>query len=56
MAGAYRCPVCGIDFPSGTPGAPDVTDAFDDRARYAEPPRDDIVDAEFEDLDDDKRS
>ncbi|MEM8854444.1 MAG: hypothetical protein AAGD34_12150 [Pseudomonadota bacterium] len=22
MASAYRCPVCGIDFPTGTPGAP----------------------------------
>ncbi|MBJ3777409.1 hypothetical protein [Acuticoccus mangrovi] len=22
VAGAYRCPVCGIDFPTGTPGAP----------------------------------
>ncbi|MEM9222458.1 MAG: hypothetical protein AAGB11_08650 [Pseudomonadota bacterium] len=26
MAGAYRCPVCGIDFPSGTPGAPKSVD------------------------------
>lgn len=24
MAGAYRCPVCGIDFPTGTPGAPNA--------------------------------
>lgn len=22
VTGAYRCPVCGIDFPAGTPGAP----------------------------------
>lgn len=22
VAGAYRCPVCGIDFPAGTPGTP----------------------------------
>lgn len=22
VAGAYRCPVCGIDFPTGTPGTP----------------------------------
>lgn len=22
VSGAYRCPVCGIDFPTGTPGAP----------------------------------
>lgn len=48
MSGAYRCPVCGIDFPSGTPGAPDVTEPGDDKARYTEPPREDIVDAEFE--------
>ncbi|MEM7693280.1 MAG: hypothetical protein AAF318_02430 [Pseudomonadota bacterium] len=26
VAGAYRCPVCGIDFPAGTPGAPKVPD------------------------------
>jgi len=25
MAGAYRCPVCGVDFPAGTPGAPRAT-------------------------------
>ena len=24
MAGAYRCPVCGIDFPTGTPGTPEA--------------------------------
>ena len=40
MAGAYRCPVCGIDFPSGTPGAPERTDsgAADARVRPAAPP------------------
>lgn len=42
MAGAYRCPVCGVDFPSGTPGAPDRTDGggatAEPRARPAPPP------------------
>ena len=50
MAGAYRCPVCGIDFPSGTPGAPDMAGSSAG-ARDAGPraaPREDIVDAEFE--------
>ncbi|MEM8552289.1 MAG: hypothetical protein AAGF45_07885 [Pseudomonadota bacterium] len=27
MARAYRCPVCGIDFPAGTPGAPRAADS-----------------------------
>ena len=30
MAGAYRCPVCGIDFPAGTPGAPKAPPGPDD--------------------------
>ena len=53
MAGAYRCPVCGIDFPSGTPGAPDRSaSAAVPPEREPEPaetvPHDDIIDAEFE--------
>ncbi|WP_420391794.1 hypothetical protein [Acuticoccus sp.] len=27
VSGAYRCPVCGIDFPTGTPGAPFAPDS-----------------------------
>ncbi|WP_108663320.1 hypothetical protein [Acuticoccus kandeliae] len=27
VAGAYRCPVCGIDFPTGTPGTPNAPDS-----------------------------
>ncbi|WMS41241.1 hypothetical protein RDV64_14255 [Acuticoccus sp. MNP-M23] len=30
MAGAYRCPVCGVDFPAGTPGAPKAPSGPDD--------------------------
>lgn len=54
MAGAYRCPVCGIDFPSGTPGAPDRSGSTAGVAPGREPepaetaPHDDIIDAEFE--------
>lgn len=39
VAGAYRCPNCGIDFPSGTPGAPRAphspADVPDPRPRMA---------------------
>ncbi len=52
MAGAYRCPVCGIDFPSGTPGTPDLRTVAPEPEPEAEPRapslREDVVDAEFE--------
>ncbi len=30
VAGAYKCPVCGVDFPAGTPGAPKAPPGPDD--------------------------
>lgn len=54
MSGAYRCPVCGIDFPSGTPGTPDLKNVAPEPEMEPEPApraatlREDVVDAEFE--------